>query len=112
MNVLSATEGFASKWSMVDRVVCVVLHHNEQNKISARQHVETYICIWYSTQRKIPSTTPTCTLAFNSTLTLSSKDFIIENTVNRMPIVAGTEFLGKDPGFNPFRKNRLTLIYY
>lgn len=89
---------------MVNVVIYIFLHHNKRNKISARQHVEMYRRTWYSTQRKIPSTTSTCSLAFNSTLTLSSKDSLIENTVNRMPIVAGTKFLGKDPGFNPFRK--------
>lgn len=40
------------------------------------------------------------------------QDSNTDSTVNRMPIVARTGFLGKDPGFGLFRKKVAYLIYY
>ena len=65
----------------------------------------------FNKEGKFQALYPCVSLPFNSIQTLPSQDNFT-STVNRMPIVAGTGFLGKDPGLNLFRKNHITLIYY
>lgn len=71
----------------------------------------TYMYRAFNKEEKFQALHPCVSLPFNSIQTLSSQDYFT-STVNRMPIVAGTGFLGKDPALNLFRKNHITLIYY